>query len=100
MTIRVTKADNKKSITISPVGRFTFEMAREFRNAYRNEPSTMEYIIDLSETDYMDSAALGMLLLLLQHADEVRERVKLIKCKPDITNLLEMAQFHKRFVIG
>jgi anti-anti-sigma factor len=99
MTIRVSKAENNKTITIAPVGRFTFEMAREFRSAYRDEPPTMQYIIDLSETDYMDSAALGMLLLLLQHVEEKRERVRLIKCKPDITNLLEMAQFHKRFVV-
>ena len=99
MPVRVTKEKNGRSIIISPDGRFTFDVAREFRAAYRNEPPTVTYIVDLERTEYMDSAALGMLLLLRQHAEEVRERVRLINSKSNIRDLLEIAQFNKYFII-
>jgi anti-anti-sigma factor len=48
----------------------------------------------------MDSSALGMLLLLREHVDGVRERVRIINCNTEIRKILEIANFDKLFDIG
>lgn len=89
-------------VTISVRGRFDFNMHREFRQAYEQAGKgvvALHYIIDLSGTDYMDSSALGMLLLLRDHAGGEGARISLVKCPPTIRNILEIANFSKMFHI-
>lgn len=89
-------------VTISVRGRFDFNMHREFRQAYEQAGKNIvapHYIIDLSGTDYMDSSALGMLLLLRDHAGGEGARISLVKCPPTIRNILEIANFSKMFHI-
>ena len=75
MSIRTTV--NGKTINISISGRFDFSNHKEFREAYRNTPagSANEFVLDMSETDYVDSSALGMLLLLREHAGSEKSKV-------------------------
>ena len=57
-----TSADGK-ALTIQIKGKFDFNLVQSFRQAYAQiDSSTNKVIVDLRETDYMDSSALGMLL--------------------------------------
>ena len=63
-----TKSKERNEIILDIQGDFTYVLHRDFREAYRDEPPGFTYIINLFKTEYMDSAALGMLLLLREHA--------------------------------
>lgn len=81
-------------------GRFDFNMHRSFRELYECAPPEIaHYVIDLSKTDYMDSSALGMLLLLREHVQGERGRVRIVNGNHEIRKILEIANFDKLFEI-
>lgn len=81
-------------------GKFDFKMHRCFRELYEQAPPEIaRYVIDLARTDYMDSSALGMLLLLREHVSGDRQRVQIVNCRPEIRKILEIANFDKLFDI-
>ncbi|MDX2507148.1 MAG: STAS domain-containing protein [Gammaproteobacteria bacterium] len=99
MPIASTVDGNKVNIVIS--GRFDFSSHKEFRDVYRNAPSGSdnEFIIDLSATDYIDSSALGMLLLLREHAGSDHAKIKLQACRDNVKDILIVSNFDKLFTI-
>ena len=100
MSIESTVNGNQINIKIS--GRFDFSCHKEFRDAYRNTPSGSEntYTIDMSGTEYVDSSALGMLLLLREHAGSEQGNVILKGCRNDVKDILVVSNFDKLFTIS
>lgn len=85
-------------VTIDISGRFDFSVHQEFRQVYEQAQDTaLQYIIDLRQTEYMDSSALGMLLLLREHAGGDRANVKIVHCQPEVKKILTIANFHQLF---
>jgi len=100
MSISSTVSDASKTVTIKVFGDFDFSLHSEFRNSYRytkNEGVT--YFVDLSDSDYLDSSALGMLILLKEHADELKGKVVLLRPSPKAKKLLSTVNFEKMFHI-
>lgn len=96
MTIKKQISESGKEITISIEQRFDFAEHKSFRDAYINctqEGST--FILDLSHTSYMDSSALGMILLLKDHAEGLKGKVVIFKPNDSVYKILEIAQFHR-----
>jgi len=90
----------EKLITMKVIGQFDFSIQKPFREAYRyHQDPGYQFEIDLSSAEYMDSAALGMLMLLKEHADTVQCNVKLVNPSVAIGKLLEVAKFGKLFEI-
>ena len=58
-------------------------------------PEVDELHLDFSDVTYLDSAALGMLLLLRQRADGYR--ILLLNCGPGVRSVLDIANFNKIF---
>ena len=79
MDIQTTTYDGKATLRLK--GRFQFDSHREFRSAYEPyiaDPAMRVVVVDFSGVDYLDSSALGMLLLLREKLMAVRkEREKL-----------------------
>lgn len=95
-------SDDGATVVISISGRFDFGIHREFRNAYEKAEAktpTPKYLVDLGGTEYMDSSALGMLLLLREHAGGDRAEVSIVNCRPVIKEILDIANFDKLFNI-
>jgi anti-anti-sigma factor len=88
------------SYIIKIKGRFDFAIQNDFRKAYENEASSKRFILDLSETEYMDSSALGMLLLLRDYAGTDTAKIELINCRQEIKNILEISNFQQLFTIS
>ena len=87
-----------RTLTIGISGRFDFSIHQEFRQAYeKTQGSVVQYIVDLGKTDYIDSSALGMLLLLREHASDQRANVKIVHCQPAVKKILTIANFHQLF---
>lgn len=90
-----------KLITIGVNGRFDFNMHQEFRKIYEQErPHDAHYVIDLGQAEYLDSSALGMLLLLREHAGGDQANVRIVHCRPEIRKILVTANFHQLFTIA
>ncbi|MCW8931522.1 MAG: STAS domain-containing protein [Gammaproteobacteria bacterium] len=93
---------NGNVVNISVVGRFDFGSHKEFREAYRNAPSggENEYIIDMSSTEYVDSSALGMMLLLREHAGGDQANVTIKGSRKEVKDILIVSNFDKLFTIS
>jgi anti-anti-sigma factor len=94
----LTADKNRLDINIS--GRFDFSMHREFRDSYRHHDGVKTIVVNLSRADYMDSSALGMLLLLKEYAGEKHATVELSAPSPAIKKILTIANFDKLFKIN
>ncbi|MBN2992835.1 STAS domain-containing protein [Pseudomonas cedrina subsp. fulgida] len=89
-----------KKLTIAIKGRFDFGSHQKFREAYERFYKVPEtYVVDLKEATYIDSSALGMLLLLRDHAGGDRSDVRLINSNPDVCKILAISNFDKLFDI-
>ncbi|WJW76428.1 STAS domain-containing protein [Thiohalobacter sp. IOR34] len=92
-------ADGGKEVVIDINGRFDFSVQKEFREAYQHHDGKLNYRVNLADTEYMDSSALGMLLLLREHAGNVDHRVRLAGAKGAVRKILEVANFDKLFAM-
>jgi anti-anti-sigma factor len=81
-------------------GRFDFSCHAAFREAYSGTPSGTEFIVDMEAASYMDSAALGMLLLLREHVQQQGGRVSITNCRGQTYDVLQIANFHRLFKIA
>jgi HptB-dependent secretion and biofilm anti anti-sigma factor len=98
VTARV--SEDKKTVTVSVEGRFDFSMHNAFRKAYKDVAGTgFLYLIDLKGAEYMDSSALGMLLMLKEHAESNASKIKITHISNDIREILTIASFDKLFVL-
>ena len=93
-------ADGQK-LTISVKGRFDFAKHQEFRESYdladRAMPSSV--VVDLKEATYLDSSALGMLLLLRDHAGGENSDISVVNSSSDVKKILAISNFDKMFDI-
>ena len=99
MAISGKVSDDGKSVVINISGRFDFNAHHDFRNIYRNEKSDAAYTIDMSGTEYIDSSALGMLLLLREHAGNESANITINGCNDDIKKIFAISNFEKLFKI-
>jgi len=98
MSISTSTDGNKQIIKIQ--GRFDFSVQADFRQAYEKVTSSSQFVLDFSTADYMDSSALGMLLLLRDYAGGDSAKVELVNCRAEIRNILEISNFQKLFKIS
>ncbi len=86
-------ADGQK-LTISVRGRFDFAKHQEFRESYEDK-ALAEVVIDLKEATYLDSSALGMLLLLRDHAGGDNSDIRVVNSSSDVRKILAIPNFDK-----
>ena len=90
-----------KSTRIKLYGRFDFGCHQQFRQAYEGSPGKGgRYVVDLGQTEYMDSSALGMLLMLREYAGGESSDVRITNPREEIMKVLQIANFQKLFRIG
>jgi len=101
MSISINVSDDNKSATIKINGRFDFSLHNDFRKSYKDVVlKAGQYTVDLSSTEYLDSSALGMLLLLKEHAESQSSTVKLTGFSDEIKEILTIASFDKIFTVA
>ncbi|WP_339082291.1 STAS domain-containing protein [Pseudomonas sp. TMP9] len=101
MTITSLFSSDGHELTILIQGRFDFAAHQDFRDAYeRIESPPQRYMIDLKNTTYLDSSALGMLLLLRDHAGGDHAQISLLNCNPDVRKILAISNFEQLFKIA
>ncbi|MGB1091969.1 MAG: STAS domain-containing protein [Oceanobacter sp.] len=100
MSVSASTTGNGQELTIHISGRFDFSAHQAFRDAYESQSAGIQrYVIDLGETSYLDSSALGMLLLLRDHAGGDHAKVSITNCNQDVRKILTISNFEQLFQI-
>lgn len=100
MEIKVNVVDARARMSLG--GRFDFSAHREFRETTeqllaREGLSGLD--IDLNAVNYLDSSALGMLLMVRDKARAVQREVRLARPSVPVRHVLDVANFQKLFQI-
>ena len=100
MEIRQTKNGDHAILYLS--GRFDFNVHRSFKEAYLPllaDASIQMLEVNLSAVDYLDSSALGMLLMLRERVATAQKQLALSKPNDTVAKILDIANFNKLFKI-
>jgi anti-anti-sigma factor len=101
MAISTQLSVDGQELTIAIQGRFDFGAHQAFRDAYERVDGTPKrYQVDLQGTTYLDSSALGMLLLLRDHAGGDHAQIRLLNCNGDVRKILAISNFEQLFQIA
>lgn len=100
MAITSTASADGSELIIKIEGRFDFSSHQEFRKAYENAATKPKgYKVDMHDTSYLDSSALGMLLLLRDYAGGDDAKIGIINCNEDVLKILSISNFEQLFEI-
>jgi anti-anti-sigma factor len=99
MQTKLTNRDGKTVIVLE--GRFDFNAHREFREAVDQalKEAGREVLVDLGGVDYLDSSALGMLLMLRDKAKGAAKEVALGNARGSVKQVIDIANFGKLFTL-
>ncbi len=100
MGITTKTSTDGNELTIIVQGRLDFSSLQVFRNAYEKVvPKPKAYVIDLKESDYLDSSALGMLLALRDYAGGDEANIRIVDSNPDVKKILVITKLDELFVV-
>jgi anti-anti-sigma factor len=99
MSVVTEVSPDGEKLTISVKGRFDFAKHQDFRASYENK-ALKAVVVDLKEATYLDSSALGMLLLLRDHAGGDDSDVRVVNSNSDVRKFLAISNFDKLFDIS
>lgn len=101
MDIQSALSHDGSTLTLALFGKFDYTCQQMFQSAYQEiSPKPDKFILDALELQSMDSSALGMLLLLRNHAGGDEADVSIVNAKPDIIKLLETCKFNELFNVS
>lgn len=98
MTISNSTDGDKQVISIE--GRFDFSLQGDFRKAYEKSVPSSHFVLDFTAAEYIDSSALGMLLLMRDYAGGDSAKIDISHCRSEVKSILEISNFHKLFKIS
>ena len=100
MAVTSVISEDGSKLTIAIKGRFDFAKHQEFRDAYEKlQLKPQLIVVDLKEATYLDSSALGMLLMLRDYAGGDDSDIRVINSSSDVSKTLEISNFNKLFDI-
>lgn len=100
MQIISSESDDGRVVTIQVDGRFDFATHQAFMQAYKAyTPGEKRFIVDLRNTDYLDSSAMGMLLQLREYSRN-DEQIELVNGNDAVNEILQIANFDKLFRVA
>jgi anti-anti-sigma factor len=101
MEIKQIKSGNQATVSLS--GRFDFNVHRDFKEAYMavlNDAGVQSINVNLAGVDYLDSSALGMLLMLRERVQTAGKQISLSNPNETVMKILDIANFKKLFTIA
>ncbi len=100
MSITSNVSTDGSELTIAVQGRFDFSSLQLFRNAYEKvNPKPKTFVIDLKESDYLDSSALGMLLALRDYGGGDEANIRIINANTDVKKILVITKLDELFKV-
>lgn len=89
-------------VTLHIGGSFDVTSYEAFNAAYRPylDDENSVFVIDMAKTTYLDSSALGMLLMLRDRTHGLRSRVLIDNVNEEVMEILRIASFDQLFNIA
>ena len=95
--MKITQEINNKKATLKLEGNFTYTQRKAFQEALKvvcSDPIE-EIVIDLSQVAFLDSAALGLLMISHRQLEAERRKLSLAYPQPTVRQIIELANLHK-----
>ena len=93
MAINAKMDEAEQKLTISVEGRFDFSAHKEFRDSYQcAEGEPRQYQVDMASADYIDSSALGMLLVLRDRSGGDAANISIVNCSDEIKKIFSISR--------
>ena len=102
MSITSSLSNDGKSLSIEIEGRFDASSLDEFRKCYEeisSDDAPHFYNVDLKNAVYLDSSALGMLLVLRDYAGGESAQITISNCSPEVKKIFSISSFEQLFTI-
>ncbi|MFC3609036.1 STAS domain-containing protein [Stutzerimonas tarimensis] len=100
MSITSQPSADGQELTIAIQGRFDYSTHQLFRDAYLGaDVRPQRYVVNFQGVTYMDSSALGMLLLLRDYAGGDSASIRLLNPGADVRKILMVSNFDQLFEI-
>ena len=98
ITISVQEADGGgQALLIKLAGRLDISSYGEFNEYKSHLEGSSKVVLDMAELEYLDSSALGMLLMLRERAGGVKSKIDIINCSPAVLKILSAVKFDVMF---
>lgn len=92
--------DGREMLIVTPE-RFDFKWHSDLRKAYEKVGAGCErFVIDMRNTEYMDSSALGMLLQLREFTGNRNDAIRIRNVCRSVRDILTIANFDKLMTIA
>ncbi len=100
MAISAKMDTHQQTLIINIIGRFDFNSHNDFRQSYENLPEPPQRVlINMKQATFIDSSALGMLLILRDLAGGDSANIEIVDCNDEVREILNMANFNNLFSI-
>ncbi|MBF0137437.1 MAG: STAS domain-containing protein [Magnetococcus sp. DMHC-1] len=87
-------------LTIQCPKKLNFEMTQTFRESYQKHlPDINQIVIDMQETEWIESSGIGLLLLLNSHIDPNRIKVSIVNVNPTVEKIFLVSHIHRIFKV-
>jgi anti-anti-sigma factor len=100
--MEITKYLKQGVFDVTMQGKFTFNDHHEFREILQDMGSgeVRQIILHMSKVEFVDSAALGMLLLAADEAEKHQKHLMISGATGQVKKMFDMARFHKLFTMN
>lgn len=100
MELALQEKDNH-TLEADIIGEFSFSDNTKFREILKQVVSKQpqNVVVDFSNTTFIDSAALGMLLLLKEQAEQLKAKVELRGSSGQVRKVLELSRYQDLFIM-
>ena len=99
MNVITRSSDDGVQVTVEVHGRFDINVYPQFNELIDGAESDTRFTVDLSNTEYLDSSALGMLLMMREKTGNLKEGVRIVGCCPEVRKVLDVANLCRLFVV-
>lgn len=95
--MRIVQEMQNQTVTVKLEGNFTYTQRKPFQEAIKHvgAPNVEHIIIDLSQVAFLDSAALGLLMVTHRQLLTDKRRLSLAYPQPTVRQIIELANLHK-----
>ncbi|CAE6775987.1 STAS domain-containing protein [Nitrospira defluvii] len=95
--MKITKEVNNRKVTLKLEGNFTYTQRKPFQEMLKSVAvdGVDQIVIDLSQVAFLDSAALGLLMISHRQLQAEKRTLSLAYPQPTVRQIIELANLHK-----
>lgn len=95
--MKITESIVNHVATLQLEGNFTYNQRRAFQEAVKKawQQNAQHIMIDLSQVAFVDSAALGLLMVTHRQLSADKRKLSLVHPQPTVKQIIELANLHQ-----